>query len=236
MPSLTISIPAYNDAESIEAVIEESLEAAARVTPDFSVLVINDGSGDDTGDRVRRHLDSKPRLRLIEHPKNLGFGPTIREAYTLPESDWVYFIPGDGQVPAAGIIELWPLIGDADFILAHRAQRQDTTYRRIVSGIYNRLISLVAGRKIFDVNASGLLRSDLARKLPLRSNSAFIHAEILLEVLRAGGTVREVAVAHRSRQFGEGRGAKARVIRATIAELARYVLDRRLGMPVWGKR
>jgi dolichol-phosphate mannosyltransferase len=234
MVRLTISIPAYRDASTIEALVWESVQAAERVTEDYEILVINDGSPDDTGRIVQSLLGRIEKLRYHEHPRNLGFGPTIREVYTLPDSEWVYFIPGDAQVPAEGVVELFRHVDHYDFMLAYRRVRQDTAWRKFVSWVYNSLVSLVAGRRVRDVNAAGMLRKRILEGIPLHSRSAFIHAEILLEVLRAGGRVGEIEIPHRPREFGVGSGNKWRVIAATARDLVRYTLCRRLGLPTWG--
>lgn len=235
-PTLTISIPAYNDGETIEAVVKEAIDAAQHVTDRFEILVINDGSRDDTADRVKQLQQSIPNVRYHEHPVNLGFGPTIREAYTLPQTEWVYFIPGDNQCPAEEVISLFRAANDADFILGYRVTRNDTWQRRIVSRFYNMMISIVAFRRIHDTNAAGLLRRASLDASRLHSQTAFIHAEILLEVLRQGGRVVEVPASHRPREHGTPSGNKWRVILGTFKELWLYAVDRRLGIPTWRNR
>lgn len=236
MVKLTISIPAYNDAPTIEALIHESIDAASRVTANFEILVINDGSRDETGAIVQQMLPTVPSLRYYEHEQNLGFGATIREVYTRPDSEWVYFIPGDAQVPAEGIVELFPHVDEYDFMLALRRVRQDTAWRKFVSWVYNALVSVVAGRRVRDVNAAGLLRKSVLDGVKLYSSSAFVHAEILLEVLRAGGRVGEIEVPHRPREFGAGSGNKWGVILKTARDLLGYTLHRWFRLPLWGSK
>jgi glycosyltransferase involved in cell wall biosynthesis len=236
MVALTISIPAYNDGPSIEKVVDEALSAARGLGVPFEILIINDGSKDDTRERVERLRGTVPELAYREHPVNLGFGPTIAEVYLTPTSEWIWFIPGDGQVPADGVLELWKHRDRADFLLARRAQRQDTGWRWFVSYVYNWSISVVAGRRVRDVNAAGLVRRSTVAGLILRSRSAFVHAELMLEILRTGGRLLEVPVPHRAREFGVGSGNRWRVILTTAQDLAKYTLDRRLGIPVWRRR
>jgi glycosyltransferase involved in cell wall biosynthesis len=236
MVVLTISIPAYNDGPSIEKVVDEALQAGRHLGVPFEILVINDGSKDDTQERVLKLQERVPELRYRLHPVNLGFGPTIAEVYISPTSEWVWFIPGDGQVPADGVLELWKHKDKADFLLARRAQRQDTGWRWFVSYSYNWSISIVAGRRIRDVNAAGLVRKSTLADVTLRSQSAFVHAELLLEILRSRGRLLEVPVPHRAREFGVGSGNRWRVILTTARDLWMYSLDRRLGIPWWRRR
>ena len=227
MTSLTVSIPAYNDAPALAAVVHESLAAAAELGLEAHVLVIDDGSRDETP-RVCQQLAAEyPQVRVVRHPQNLGFGPTIREAYLLPTSDWVVFLPGGGQIPAAQIIPLYRAAigaGGCDLVLAVRAQRNDPWRRRFVSWCYNGMVSLVARRRIHDVNGTALIHRRLLDRIALEGRSAFIHAELVLEAMRAGANCLETPIAHRPREHGSGSGNRPRVIAATFRDLVRYAL------------
>lgn len=227
MTSLTVSIPAYNDAPALAAVVHESLAASAELGLDAHVLVIDDGSRDETPQVCQQLAAELPQVRVIRHPQNLGFGPTIREAYLLPSSDWVVFLPGDGQIPAAQIIPLYRAAigaGGCDLVLAVRAQRNDPWRRRFVSWCYNGMVSLVARRRIHDVNGTALIHRRLLDRIALEGRSAFIHAELVLEAMRAGANYLETPIAHRSREHGSGSGNRPRVIAATFRDLLRYAL------------
>lgn len=233
MTELTISIPAYNDGSSIEDVIRESVEVASELTSNYEILVIDDGSSDDTFERVEKLQRNQERITLRRHPQNLGFGPSIRESYLSPESQWVFFVPGDGQVPPGELAKLYPLRNEFDMLLAYRVTRRDLLMRRIVSQVYNALIGLIAGRRVYDVNGSALLRGGLIEENTLHSRSAFAHAELLLEVQRRGGSFRAVRTEHRPRLFGSGAGNNLSVIAATISEMTRYLLARWFGFAIW---
>jgi hypothetical protein len=120
---------------------------------------------------------------------------------------------------------------DADMVLGIRALRRDSGRRRLNSWIYNTAVSLVAGRPVRDVNSISIARTAFVRGLSLCSESAFIHAEFLLECYRHRGRVREVVINHQPRVHGAGHGGKVTVIAPTIGELVRYV--RRYGV-LWG--
>ncbi|MBX9791768.1 MAG: glycosyltransferase family 2 protein [Pirellulales bacterium] len=236
MTSLTVSIPAYNDARTLAAIVEDSLALSERLGVAVDVLVIDDGSSDETPAVCERLAAASPRVRVLRHPRNLGFGPTIRETYLLPSTDWVVFLPGDGQIPADEVIPLFrAAAGDdapgCDLVLAVRAQRHDPWRRRFVSWCYNAMVSLVARRRIHDVNGTALVHRRLLERIALEGRSAFVHAELVLETMRAGASYREVAIAHRAREHGSGSGNRPRVIATTFRDLLRYALGRRRVVP-----
>ncbi len=227
MTSLTVSIPAYNDAPALAAIVEDSLALTDKLGVAIEVLVIDDGSRDDTPAVCQRLAAESPRVRIRRHPQNLGFGPTIREAYLMPRTDWVVFLPGDGQIPAEQVIPLFlAATGDealgCDLVLAVRVQRNDPWRRRFVSWCYNGLVSLVARRRIHDVNGTALVHRRLLDRIALEGRSAFVHAELVLEAIRAGANYREIPIAHRAREHGSGSGNRPRVIAATFRDLLRY--------------
>lgn len=226
MTVLTISIPAYNDAPSIAAVTRDAVSAAAACTPDYEILLINDGSQDNTQEVIDELCRTTPRLRALRHPRNLGFGPTIRECYLEARSDWVVFLPGDGQIPPAAVQTLFPHTRDYDLVLAYRRDRRDPINRRFTSWCYNRLVSLVAGRRIHDVNGTALVRRTLLDSVSLTAESAFVHAEIALKAMAAGARFREVEIEHRPREHGSGSGNKLGVIASTFRDLAGYTVNR----------
>lgn len=226
MVHLTLSIPTYNDAQSIGPLVEAGLDVLRRLTANFRILIVDDGSQDDTVARVRQLMAMHPEVELAVHPRNLGFGAAIRDAYLLPTSEWVICLPGDGQVPAECLARLYPLTADHRLVLGSRRYRRDPWRRRFQSAVFNRLISLLARQRVYDVNDAALVHRSLLSGLELTSASAFVFAELFLECLRRGATWCEIEIEHRPRQAGRGAGGRVDVILATCRELVLYALRR----------
>jgi glycosyltransferase involved in cell wall biosynthesis len=220
--SLTISIAAYNEEAALESVLQNAVQVASQLTSDYQILVINDGSHDHTGEIAERIAKTNPHVRIHHHPQNLGFGITWQEAFQLPTSSWVFFIPGDGQIPAEELRKLWPYREKADFILGRRVDRQDPWPRLFSAYVYNLLISLIMKRRIYDVDSVALFRRDRLGPQPLTSRSVFIHAELCMNAVRSGARLLEVPIGHRARIGGVARGNKPGVIANTIREALRY--------------
>lgn len=226
MRHLTVSIFAYNDAESLEPLVKEIVEAASQVTDDFGILIIDDGSKDQTLAVANKLAKADPRIEVLPHPVNLGFGPTLRDACIHPDSEWVLLLPGDGQVPPRELLKLYPLTKNHQYIIGYRQLRKDPWYRSVNSWVYNRLVRMLAGRMIHDVNSSALIDRRVIAHVKFRAQSAFIHAELLLESLRHGASFTEVRIDHRQREFGMASGSKFSVIMATMRDLLKYLIRR----------
>lgn len=122
MKSLSISIPTYNNDKTIKALVEESLHVLSKITQDYEVVVINDGSKDTTA-KIIDNINNE-KVKVYHHNNNLGFGPTLREVFTLPTKELVFFIPGDAQFSASELLKFLPLVDKYDYILVGKKLRR----------------------------------------------------------------------------------------------------------------
>lgn len=224
--SLAFSIIAFNDEASIEPLIHECDRYFSLQGLEGEIFVVDDGSRDRTRSILQDLQSRMPRLKLLFHDSNLGFGPTIRDAYFRPAADLVFLLPGDGQIAPGEVERLRPLIGPNDLILGWRRSRQDISLRQFFSYLYNVTISLLLGRRVRDVDSVALINRTALSALKLQSNSAFIHAELVLEAQRFGFRWGEQTIQHRPRQSGSSGAFRLRVMVDALHELCRYVKQR----------
>ncbi|HVO32617.1 MAG TPA: glycosyltransferase family 2 protein [Elusimicrobiota bacterium] len=204
--SIAIGIAAFNEEATVETVVRDSLRILSALTSDYEVVVVDDGSADATASILERLGREQPALRVIRHPRNLGFGRTLRDIWTLPTKDWIFFLPGDGQIPPEELRRLWPARERADFIIGWRRDRQDPWIRDAFAYVYNLVISAGLRRRVRDVDSVCLVRSNLLRQMALTSISGFIHAECCLKANASGARIAELPIAHRPRIAGHSRG------------------------------
>ncbi|MDZ4846246.1 MAG: glycosyltransferase family 2 protein [Chitinophagales bacterium] len=221
---LTISIPAYNDSRSLMKLVEEAQQLCKRLAISFQILIINDGSSDNTL-LVAEQLACKfNNVQIINHEINLGFGETLKQVFMVPKTEWALFLPGDNQFPVSNLIRFLEIKDEYDFILGFRKERKDRTYRKLYSLVYNRVISLISGCKVRDVNSIVFYRTKIFDTIELRSVSAFVHAEFFIRASAAGFRIKEIEVAHIKREFGFGAGGNVKVIATTVKELFLYLV------------
>ena len=97
MASLSISFPAYNEAENVGAAIQAAVRVASQIADDFEVIVVDDGSADGTSDVVREHAARDPRVRLIQHEVNQGYGAAVYDGLVAGSKEWAFFTDSDLQ-------------------------------------------------------------------------------------------------------------------------------------------
>ena len=181
--SLTVGIGCFEDSETIEDVVDEALRLKESIDIPVEVLVIDDGSRDESVDRLRKLEQKNPDLRVIVHDGNRGYAATLRELFREARHDALFTCPGDGQIRPGVVRDLWPALSDADIVIGVRTPRRDPLRRRFQSGCYRSILRLFFGLKSSDPNSSKLLRTSLLRKLSLNSKSAFVEAELLLSLI-----------------------------------------------------
>ncbi len=221
---LTISIPAYNDALSLKKLVEETEYLCAKLNLDFDILIVNDGSKDETLKIATEMSDRFRNITVVNHENNLGFGPTLREVFTLPDSEWVLFLPGDNQFPIQNLERFLLLINHFDFMIGFRKQRRDKINRKLYSYLYNTLVSVASGYDVNDVNSIVFFKRNILKNFTLRSETAFIHAELFIKAMQKDVRMIEVEVMHQEREFGFGKGGSLKVMLSTLLELVIFIL------------
>jgi len=224
LSSLSVCIPAYKDQDSIEIVVKEAREVARRVAYRFEIVVINDGSPDNTKNRLIALQRRIPELRVLHHKKNCGYGRTIRELYYTGKYDWIFTIPGDHQIQAKEIIKLIPSVKKADIIIGWRKHRLDTPSRQRQSAIYNALLRTLFGIRFHDVNSVRLMRKTVMQHRTLMTASSFVDAELTISALRDGLRVVEIPIVHKKRRTSGASGGKFTIIFPVILDMVRYFI------------
>lgn len=224
LPSLTFIIPTYNNDKVLENVIRQANDVGKRVASTFKIIVCNDASTDTTAvilDNLRKKFSN---IRIITHTTNKGYGQTIKELYYGAKSEWLFSIPGDDQIAPREIEKLLPYVNRADMILGARIRRQDPQGRLFQSSVYNLLLRILFGISVRDVNTVRLMKTSILKNIHLRSGSAFVDAELVIQALRNGYTVKEVPIDHQPDKSG-GSGGHLGTIFATIIEMIKFRLN-----------
>ncbi len=205
MTALSIIIPVYNEEESIGALLAE-IEATAQALPNHEVVVVDDGSNDDTVARLRALKARHKTLRVIQHHRNSGQSAAIRSGVSAAKGSWIATLDGDGQNDPADIPRLLDemvTVQKADLLLlvaGYRKQRQDTASKRFSSRAANAIRSRLLGDATPDTGC-GLKIFARATFLDL---PRFDHMHRFLPALflREGGRVISIEVNHRPRERG----------------------------------
>lgn len=222
--ALSFFFPAYNEEENIEAVVAEALETLPRFADEFEVVIVDDGSRDRTPELADHLAAADPRVRVIHHRPNRGYGGAVRSGLESARFPYVFFTDGDRQFRLADLGLLLREIDGTDAVVGYRAKRMDPTRRLVIAWVYKQVIGALFGGGFRDVDcAYKLFRTEIFQRAPLsdvRSNGAFFSAELLLRLRAAGLRVRQVSVPHHPRTAGLAAGAAPKVVLRTLRDMA----------------
>ncbi|BCL81178.1 glycosyltransferase family 2 protein [Ktedonobacteria bacterium brp13] len=221
--SLSVVLPAYNEAAVIEKTVSLVVAALTQWTSNFEVVVVNDGSRDHTREIVEQMQITDACIRLINHPVNKGYGAALISGFHAVSKELVFFMDSDGQFDINDLQSLFPLIEQYDAVFGYRNPRRDSWLRKLNAWGWKQLVRCVVGVQVRDIDcAFKLYRADFFQTLKLETGGAMINAEMLYKFKRAGLRYAEVGVRHFPREEGEATGARPAVIIRAIRELFVY--------------
>jgi len=228
MPSISLVLPAYNEADNIEAVVAEATPALASVTDDFEVIIVDDGSADDTAGVTQRVMQTNPHVRMVQHPINKGFGASVFSGLLAAEKEWIFYTDADRQFVLDELLKFQPYMDKADLIAGYRAPRRDPFLRVLYGKGWSMLCTLLFGYTVRDVDCGfKLFRCQIIQELApqIASRGATFSIEWLARAKRAGYRFVELPVTHRPRVAGSQTGARLHVIARAFRELLRVRLQ-----------
>jgi glycosyltransferase involved in cell wall biosynthesis len=220
--SLSLVLPAHNESENIEIVVERALEVLPLYADDFEILVVNDGSRDDTGVIIDRISATDARVRALHHPRNRGYGAALTTGFEASVSDFVMFMDSDRQFDIADIGLLSPFVGKFDIVAGFRKERQDEFHRKLFAETFNLVVRMLFGVHMRDIDAAfKIFRGDMLRSLDLTAPGALINTEIQAKLRRQGASLVQIGVNHYPRVAGSATGGSVRVIARAMKETIR---------------
>jgi glycosyltransferase involved in cell wall biosynthesis len=204
--SLSLVLPAYNEAALIGQAIAEAEAALTNLVGRYEVLVVDDGSTDVTSHVALAAARSSPRVRLLRHPVNRGYGAALRTGFDAARCDLVSFTDADCQFDLNDLGSLIALSDHYPVVVGYRLQRQDSWRRRFFSRGYNLLAGELLGTGVRDCDcALKVFQREALRQLRPEAAGFFVNTEMLTRARLLGYPVAEVGVKHRPRLRGSSK-------------------------------
>lgn len=223
VPSISIVLPAYNEAENLPQAVAAATAAASAVTDDYEVIVVNDGSRDNSAEILTRLKHDYPYLRVVTHEVNRGYGGAVRSGYAAATKELVCLNAADNQFDLRELTRFLPFFPEADIVVGDRAQRQDNPIRRLNAWGWNTLVRLLFGYTARDIDCGfKVFKRSVLPHVHLTSNGAMVDTEFLVGAKVRGFVIKETPVTHLPRLKGKPTGANLRVILRAFRDLFRF--------------
>jgi len=223
-PGLSVFFPAYNDSGTIASLVIRAVQVAGTLTPDFEVIVINDGSKDSTPQILDELAKVYPdHVRIVHHAQNRGYGGALRSGFATASKEVVFYTDGDAQYDPSEMTMLWEkMLPDVDWVNGYKISRSDPMHRIVIGRVYHHLVKLLFGLKVRDVDCDfRLIRRSVFDVVRLDKNSGVICLEMMKKFHDAGFRVAEVPVHHYHRAYGKSQFFNFRRIVRTAIDVLR---------------
>jgi glycosyltransferase involved in cell wall biosynthesis len=196
------------------------MAAGELVADSHEVIVVDDGSTDATRSLAEDLAYADPRVRVIVHETNRGYGGAVRSGLEAARLEWVFLTDSDLQFDMRELSRFAPVAPSCDIVAGYRVHRADPPHRLLNAAMWNMLVRRVFDVELRDVDcAFKLMRRELVQSLPLTANGAMVSTELIAQARIARARIVELGVGHRPRAAGRPSGASPRVVVRAFREL-----------------
>ena len=221
LPELSYFFPAHNEADNLRGLVEEALATLPSLAETYEIVIVDDGSRDDTPRIADELAAAHAEVRAVHHPTNLGYGAAIRSGFAAARFANIGFTDGDRQFKVADLGRLIDRLqaGDVDAVVGYRIRRADPLVRTLYARLYRLANLIFFGLTVRDVDCACKLFSRASLEgLNVESGGAFLSAELLIKLRAHGRRLAEVGVPHYPRTAGSPTGAKPSVVLRAVRD------------------
>src|SRR6185503_16005192 len=175
-PGLSVFFPAYNDSGTIASMVIRAVQAASALTPDYEVIIVNDGSEDATAQIADELARTYPNVHVVHHAKNCGYGGALQTGFRSATKELIFYTDGDAQYDPGELSELWSrMTPEIDLVNGYKISRADPLHRIVIGRVYHYIVSALFGLTVRDVDCDfRLMRRKIFDRINLVKTSGII--------------------------------------------------------------
>jgi glycosyltransferase involved in cell wall biosynthesis len=223
--SLSVIVTAMNEAGNLAPTVENIIAAAAPRIPDFEVIIVDDGSTDETPAIADRLAAADARVRVHHNERNCGLAFSYRKGIALATKEFTSWVAGNNIVPRKGLEDLLDRAGTADIVLTYIMTDVRGLFRRSLSRSVTALINRLFGVRLRYFNGPPLFRSAAGKQLRFITEGSTIMPEVVLRLIKTGGTYVEIPLQPQPRTAGSTKTFRVSNGIAVATSLARLFWD-----------
>lgn len=221
----SITIPAFNEEETIEAVVNNAVSAAAKISSNFEILLVDDGSTDSTLIKIKKLKKKYPaKIRIIVHKQNQGFSGALKSCYKNAKGDFIFLGPADGQFNYSEIKLFAKKINSFDIVVAYRAINEENLRRKINSFLFHMLSRILFGIKLREFSTCMMYTKKVRDSIDIKASpsSALFLPEFFYKSIHKGYKIESVPIHFYKRKGGKQKGNSVRVIIKTLDQMLKF--------------
>lgn len=229
LKELSVFFPAYNEEANVEETVLKAKKVLPKVANKWEILIINDGSKDNTAKVINKLAKLDKRIRAIHHKVNKGYGGAFKTGLYTSQYEWITFTDSDGQFDFSEITKFIEKQrkSNADMVIGYYKKRQVSKTKIITSKMWELVVYMLFGLKVTDIDCGfKFISKRVVDALPgLESErGAFISSEFLIKAKKRGFKIVEIPITHYPRTAGQGTGRDIKVIINSFKDLFRLWL------------
>lgn len=220
---------AYNEEENVGLYIERAGRFLADLTNDFELILIDDGSVDETWNIAIEYQKTRPWLRVFRNDRNRGPGFNTKRAISIACKDYLFWQTVDWSYDIGALKKVLPLLRSCDVLQGVRYEtlsfrgvidrRSDTVYKGVVSIFNYLLIRVLFQLPLGDFQNVTVYPRRLIQSITLETESSFTNPECLLKTWWKGATFRQFHVKFLKRRYGRGSGSTPQAIVSAVTDI-----------------
>ncbi|MDP1722113.1 MAG: glycosyltransferase family 2 protein [Candidatus Gottesmanbacteria bacterium] len=200
---ISIIMPAYNEAGNLDRAVSSVSDVCKKLRIPYEIIIINDGSSDDTGAAAQKIAKKSPHVQVIQSPQNMGFGHAFRLGLARASFDYTTLFPSDNEMKKESLEDLIKARNKADFISAYMANPlMRTIDRRIISHLFVTVCNLLFHLDLRYYTGPFMCKTSLVKQAGLASDGNTFLAELRIRLIGRGATLLEIPFLFEPRRSG----------------------------------
>lgn len=223
---ISVIMPAYNEAGNLERAVASAADVCKKIHVPYEIIVINDGSSDDTGGVADMLAKRSSHVRVIHSRENHGFGHAFRLGLARASFVYTTLFPSDNEMKEESLSDLISARQRADFISAYMANPlMRTMDRRIISHVFVTICNVLFHLDLRYYTGPFICKTSLVKQARLKSDGNTFLAELRVRLIGRGASVVEIPFVFVPRRSGTASVFRWKTIYHTIKSLAQLVME-----------
>ncbi len=216
--SVSVIIPAYNEEKNLNIVIQQILSVLSEMALDYELIIVDDGSNDETGNIADRLATEESHIRVIHHDRNMGHGSTLKTGFYQARYELITSLPADGQFSPTIIRHLLDVMDGVDVVTSYYIHRADSVFRKILSRGWRLFMRILFG-KLPRLQGPRMFRRELLDTIELSSTTSLVNLELIIKASRKECTFKEIPAEALPRLSGQSKVANLKTILKILFEM-----------------
>ena len=220
--SISLIFPLYRDKYTVKKVIDKSLKILKKLKVKYKIIIVDDFCPEKSGLLALKYSKRNPKIKVIFHKKNYGYGAAIRSGFKNSRYECVYAVDGDGEFGIAlnDLPRVLKKYISNDLVITYRYKKRYKTSRIIISWVYNVMLRFLFNTNFKDISCGArLVNKKILKKVKLTTNSPFIGAELVIKAKYLGYKIDEVGIHSFPSNFRAGSSIVLKNILITIRDI-----------------